>query len=161
MKTADDIAQNAAHSYQILKAHLLVREEESTDCVPILELHFKNGRIQPVVLESRDAVPTAIVAMTEKYPDDLVACALNLEVYASSNEERGDEFDKALPFEHEDVLEGLLTIAVTSNGEHAVKLFRYYFLDDGGIEFEERELKPESLGTLVYEMRGLWARQGV
>lgn len=159
MKTADEIASNAAHAYRILKCHLVAHEEEENDCVPVLELHFKDGFVKPVILQERDALPQAIVNFAERYGRDLAGCALNIEVYTSHNKERGKEWNKRNPFEHEDVTEGLLTVAVTSEGDAAVKYFHYSYLDDGGLYFEEEHMEPEVLGTMIYEIKGLWSHQ--
>lgn len=159
MKTADEIARNAAHAYRILKCHLVAHEEEEDDCVPVLELHFKDGSVRPAILQDRDVLPNAIVDFAERYGRDLVACALNIEVYTSHNKDRGKEWNKLFPFEHNDVTEGLLTVAVTNTGDSAVKYFHYAYLDDGGIYFEEEHLNPEVLGTMIYEIKGLWSHQ--
>jgi hypothetical protein len=158
MKSASEIAQRASENYRLLKAQLVVASEADDDnCVPIMEIH-RGETIKLMVLADRSLLPQAIVAAAEQDGPEITACVFNAEVYTSHVEGKEKKVDQSVYLDDPQISEGLLTVAVTIDGDFAVKLFNYEHLDDGGLFFNEVHIEPSKLGTMVYEMKGLFAQ---
>ena len=158
MKTAKEFADFAAHTYQLLKCDKVATVGPHAIVSPALEMWRGN---QPDVRMLIDVaqLPKLVLRHSQEPGDPVDACVFNAEVYPGDDETLFSPFKVPVRMDDPAFQTGLLTIAVTREGGSHVKLFQYYEIANGGLEFEQHSIKPEDSGILTYVLKGMWENE--
>lgn len=158
MKTAKELADAQCHIYQLLKCQVWAEDGPVREAPPILEVYYE-GEVAPEVCTLMEpwALARLVVVLEHQQEREITACVFNVEVYNVRHE--WNKSPLAIPVGVDDptMERGLVTIAATRNGDSHVKLYQYYGIDNGGLEFEQQPIQPERMALIIQMLTSMWA----